>query len=46
MLYLTEMRGIKDTVILTLNDCEVEGTDGPCASYVRRDNNLVALDRS
>jgi len=46
MLYLTKMRGIKDTVILTLNDCEVEGTDGPHASYVRHDNKLMALGGS
>lgn len=38
-----KMCGIKHTVILTLNDCEVKGTDGALKTH---NNNLTAWDGS
>lgn len=40
------MCGIKLTVILTLHDGEVKGTDGPHVTYVRHINNVMSLDGS
>lgn len=40
------MCGIKLTVILTLNDGEVKGTDRPHVTYVRHDNNIMTSDGS